>query len=176
MHGVSALERGERRRPHVETVRALSAALDLTGTTRDAFLRSARAPAGHAAADELIGVSLPVPPTAPGLFPIDAAAAVLAGRERATAGYHDALHAAAGLMDKSLLLRAETSVVPTCPLYCMLDTVRAYAARELAVSGERDEALEGLVQYCLDEASLAVEGWSDSTRSSGWTGCVKTSR
>jgi transcriptional regulator with XRE-family HTH domain len=28
VHAVSALERGERRRPHVETVRALSAALD----------------------------------------------------------------------------------------------------------------------------------------------------
>ena len=29
VHAVSALERGHRRRPHVETVRALSAALDL---------------------------------------------------------------------------------------------------------------------------------------------------
>ena len=38
VHAVSALERGERRRPHVETVRALSAALDLTGPTRDALL------------------------------------------------------------------------------------------------------------------------------------------
>jgi transcriptional regulator with XRE-family HTH domain len=38
VHAVSALERGERRRPHVETVRALSAALDLTGANRDAFL------------------------------------------------------------------------------------------------------------------------------------------
>ena len=64
VHGVSALERGERRRPHVETVRALSAALDLTGTARDGFLRSARAPAEHAAVDELIGVSLPLPLTA----------------------------------------------------------------------------------------------------------------
>ena len=53
----------------------------------------------------------------PGRFPIDAAAAVLAGREAASAGYHDALRAAAGLMDKSLLLRAETSAVATCPLY-----------------------------------------------------------
>jgi transcriptional regulator with XRE-family HTH domain len=44
VHAVSALERGERRRPHVETVRALSAALDLTGATRDALLGSARAP------------------------------------------------------------------------------------------------------------------------------------
>jgi predicted ATPase/DNA-binding XRE family transcriptional regulator len=95
----------------------------------------------------------------PGLFPIDAAAAVLAGRERAPAGYHDALHAAAGLMDKSLLLRAETSsVMPTRQRYYMLDTVRAYAARELAASGERDKALEGLVRYCTDEASLAAEG------------------
>jgi predicted ATPase len=61
-------------------------------------------------------------------------------------------------MDKSLLLRAETSVVATCPLYYMLDTVRAYAARELAASGEREDALEGLVRYCTHEASLAAEG------------------
>src|SRR5688572_15438151 len=64
VHGVSALERGERRRPQVDTVRALSAALDLTGTARDAFLRSARPPAHHAAADEFISVSVPVPLTA----------------------------------------------------------------------------------------------------------------
>src|SRR6185436_5066140 len=44
VHSVSALERGERRRPHVETVRALSSALDLTGATRDALLGSARSP------------------------------------------------------------------------------------------------------------------------------------
>ena len=42
VHAVSALERGERRRPQVETLRALSAALDLTGATRDAFFGSAR--------------------------------------------------------------------------------------------------------------------------------------
>jgi predicted ATPase/DNA-binding XRE family transcriptional regulator len=45
VHAVSALERGERRRPHVETVRALSAALELAGPARDAFVGSARAPA-----------------------------------------------------------------------------------------------------------------------------------
>ena len=61
VHAVSALERGERRRPHVETVRALSAALDLTGAARDALLASARAPAHVAAVDELSGVSLPLP-------------------------------------------------------------------------------------------------------------------
>jgi transcriptional regulator with XRE-family HTH domain len=64
VHAVSALERGERRRPHVETVRALSAALDLTGATRDALLGSARAPSENAAVDELSGVSLPLPLTA----------------------------------------------------------------------------------------------------------------
>src|SRR5436309_9472010 len=60
VHAVSALERGERRRPQVETVRALSAALDLTGATRDALLGSARPPAHNAAVDELSGVSLPL--------------------------------------------------------------------------------------------------------------------
>jgi transcriptional regulator with XRE-family HTH domain len=44
-HAISALERGERRRPHVDTVRALCAALDLTGASRDALVGSARAPA-----------------------------------------------------------------------------------------------------------------------------------
>ena len=58
VHAVSALERGERRRPHVETVRVLSAALDLTGATRDSFVASARTPADNAA-DELIGATLP---------------------------------------------------------------------------------------------------------------------
>src|SRR5215213_5060858 len=63
VHGVSALERGHRRRPHVETVRALAAALDLTGATRDALLLSARASAQKAASDELVGSPLPVPVT-----------------------------------------------------------------------------------------------------------------
>ncbi|MCI0436964.1 MAG: helix-turn-helix domain-containing protein, partial [Gemmatimonadetes bacterium] len=63
VHAVSALERGERRRPHVETVRALSAALDLTGPTRDALLASARAPAHATVVDELSGGSLPLPLT-----------------------------------------------------------------------------------------------------------------
>src|SRR5687767_3681533 len=63
VHAVSALERGERRRPHLETVRALSAALDLTGATRDALLASARAPADTAAVDELSSALLPLPLT-----------------------------------------------------------------------------------------------------------------
>src|SRR4026207_1878840 len=47
VHAVSALERGHRRKPHVETVRALSAALDLSNANRDAL--PPRAPAGAAA-------------------------------------------------------------------------------------------------------------------------------
>jgi predicted ATPase/DNA-binding XRE family transcriptional regulator len=93
----------------------------------------------------------------PGRFPIDAASAVLAGREASSAGSDRALRAVAGLIDKSLLLRAETSV-PARPLYQMLETVRTYAALELAAASEHEEAVEGLVRYCADEASLAAEG------------------
>jgi hypothetical protein len=55
-------------------------------------------------------------------------------------------------------VRAEASGVATCPLYQMLETVRAYAALELAGASERDDAMEGLVRYCTNEASLAAEG------------------
>ncbi|MGE5359384.1 MAG: ATP-binding protein [Bacteroidales bacterium] len=93
----------------------------------------------------------------PGLFPIDAAAAVLAGREGPVAS-EEALAAAAGLIDKSLLLRTESSAVASCPLYQMLETVRAYAALELSAGGERDDALAGLARYCVGEAAHAAEG------------------
>src|SRR5512144_1554489 len=63
VHAVSALERGERRRPHVETVRALSAALDLTAATRDALLESARAATPTASVDPRRDVLLPLEPT-----------------------------------------------------------------------------------------------------------------
>ena len=63
VHAVSALERGERRRPHVETVRALSAALDLPGAARDALLASARASSRATLAGELSRVSLLMPLT-----------------------------------------------------------------------------------------------------------------
>jgi tetratricopeptide (TPR) repeat protein len=94
----------------------------------------------------------------PGLFPVDAAAEVLAGRESRSAGSDDALGAVARLIDKSLLWRAEFSVVASCPLYYMLESVRAYASLQLIDAGERDEALEGLVRYCTRESSLAAEG------------------
>src|SRR4029077_20172349 len=70
----------------------------------------------------------------PGRFPIEAAAAVLA-RLGDSAGSDEALRAAATLIDKSLLLRAETSVAAR-PMYQMLETVRAFAALELAAAGE----------------------------------------
>ncbi len=93
----------------------------------------------------------------PGRFPIEPAAAVLAGREDASGRSDVALRALAGLIHKSLLLRAETSIA-TRPLYQMLETVRAYAALELTAASERDDALEGLARYCTGEASLAAEG------------------
>src|SRR5215510_8767982 len=92
----------------------------------------------------------------PGRFPIEAAAAVLAGREPSSAGTDEALRAAAGLIDKSLLLRTETSVA-TRPLYDMLETVRAYVALELTTAGEVDDALEGLVRFSTAEARQAAE-------------------
>ena len=61
VHAVSALERGERRRPHPDTVRALSAALDLTSGERDALVASARVQEPPAA--DPAGGSLPVPPS-----------------------------------------------------------------------------------------------------------------
>jgi predicted ATPase len=94
----------------------------------------------------------------PGLFSIDAAADVLAGGQSGSCRDDEALRLAAGLINKSLLLRADTSLVTTRPLYYMLETVRAYAARELAASGELDEAHEGLVRFAIHEASLAAEG------------------
>ena len=93
----------------------------------------------------------------PGRFSVEAAEAVVAGREGALARSDVALGAAAGLIDKSLLRRAETLVV-TRPLYEMLETVRAYAALELTAAGERDDAMEGLARYCTGEASLAAKG------------------
>src|SRR5262245_29843136 len=64
VHAVSALERGERRRPHPETVRAPSAALDLSGAARDALLSGARAPAPEDPVHRLRTMSLPLPVTA----------------------------------------------------------------------------------------------------------------
>lgn len=92
----------------------------------------------------------------PGRFSIDAAAVVLGSRTGSMAS-GEALGAVAGLIDRSLVLRADTSIAAR-PLYQMLETVRAYAALELGAAGERDEVMEAVARYCLREASLAVEG------------------
>jgi predicted ATPase/DNA-binding XRE family transcriptional regulator len=107
----------------------------------------------------------------PGRFPIDAAAAVLAGGDPSASPTGDAISAVARLIDKSLILRTESSTSMR-PLYQMLETVRAYGSLELSASGERDDALEGLVRYCLNETQLAADGlvgpaqaeWLDRTR------------
>jgi predicted ATPase/DNA-binding XRE family transcriptional regulator/energy-coupling factor transporter ATP-binding protein EcfA2 len=93
----------------------------------------------------------------PGRFPIEAAAAVLAGRDDRSSPDDEAIRAAAGLIDKSLLLRSEISGSGR-PLYVMFETVRAYAAAELASAGELDDVVEGLVRYSRAEASRAAEG------------------
>jgi predicted ATPase/DNA-binding XRE family transcriptional regulator len=93
----------------------------------------------------------------PGPFPIDAAASVLAGRSTTT-NDGEALGAVSCLIDKSLLVRIQPSVVSTRPMYQMLETVRAYAALELVSAGERENASDGLAGYCTSEASRAASG------------------
>ena len=92
----------------------------------------------------------------PGRFSIDAAAAVLGDSASASVGA-DVLGATASLIDKSLLIRAETSVAAR-PMFQMLETVRGYAALELSAAGDRDDAMEGLARYCVEEASRAATG------------------
>lgn len=92
----------------------------------------------------------------PGTFPVEAAAAVLAG-STPDAGAADALAAIAALIDKSLLMRADGASEQR-PLYRMFETVRAYAQLELSAAGEHDEALAGLARHCADEVTSAVDG------------------
>jgi len=63
VHAISALERGQRRRPQMDTVRALAAALDLTGEGREALFESARAAATDIGVDEASPALLPTDPT-----------------------------------------------------------------------------------------------------------------
>jgi len=93
----------------------------------------------------------------PGRFSVEAAAAVVEGADRSSSLLDYTLSVVAGLIDKSLLHRAETSTAAR-PQYRMLETVRAYAALELTASGERNDALEGLTRFYSDEASKAGAG------------------
>ena len=92
----------------------------------------------------------------PHQFTMMGAAEVVAGRSRTSIAdiMDDVIGAVAGLIDKSLLQRADTGSGKR-PLYRMLETVRAYASLELAAAGERDEAMDGLARYCVAEAVLA---------------------
>jgi predicted ATPase/DNA-binding XRE family transcriptional regulator len=92
-----------------------------------------------------------------GRFRIEAAVAVLADPHGSPLASGDMLAPVADLIDKSLLLRAETSFAKR-PRYQMLETVRTYAATELVASGECDAALEGLAAYCAREANGAKAG------------------
>jgi predicted ATPase/DNA-binding XRE family transcriptional regulator len=93
----------------------------------------------------------------PGRFPLEAAAAVLGGASGRSEGGDESLRAAAALTEKSLLYQVE-GWVTTRPLYQMLETVRAFATLELDAAGERDDAQEGLAQYCSREAAGAEDG------------------
>jgi predicted ATPase/DNA-binding XRE family transcriptional regulator len=94
----------------------------------------------------------------PGLFPMDAARAVIAGVDSASEDGDAALAVIARLIDKSLLQPPPSTEMATCALYQMLETVRAYARLELVAAGEHDDAMAGQVRYCLAEAALAAEG------------------
>ena len=62
VHAVSSLERGQRRRPQLDTVRALAGALELDNDARDALFESARTTASDTVVEELTG-GLPLAPT-----------------------------------------------------------------------------------------------------------------
>src|SRR5215218_2641384 len=61
--GISALERGERKRPYPHTVRSLASALDLTEDKRDAFVRSVPGRDHGAPLATVTSSVLPAPPT-----------------------------------------------------------------------------------------------------------------
>jgi predicted ATPase len=85
------------------------------------------------------------------------ATAVLGGGQDVLRRDDTALAGAAGLIDKTFCCEPRRqSAVP--PLFQMLETVRAYAARELTASGERDHALEGSLAIACDEASSRRPG------------------
>jgi len=92
----------------------------------------------------------------PGPFSIEAVAAVLSDQAAAPPPPDDAERALAGLIERSLLIRAQ-SPVGARPLFRMLETVRAYALAELTSSGERDIAMEGLARYSTTAAATAED-------------------
>jgi tetratricopeptide (TPR) repeat protein len=92
-----------------------------------------------------------------GPFPFEAAAAVIGDSANSTANRDTALLALGDLLDKSLLRRA-SSELTSRGLYIMLETVRAFAVRELEAAGERNAALEALADYYRNEGTAAASG------------------
>src|SRR5262245_61133515 len=90
----------------------------------------------------------------PGPFSIEAVAAVLSDDALAPAPLDDAQRATAGLIERSLLTRAQ-GALGSRAFFRMLETVRAYALTELTASGERGVAMEGLARYCATAAAAA---------------------
>ncbi|MEO8257272.1 MAG: helix-turn-helix domain-containing protein [Acidobacteriota bacterium] len=94
----------------------------------------------------------------PGRFSIEAAAAVIAG----TTVVVDAEVTAAVPLVRTLhdtsLLRGTHTPEAASPSYVLLETVRAYATRELLASGEHADAMEGLVRYCVAQGGRAAPG------------------
>jgi predicted ATPase/DNA-binding XRE family transcriptional regulator len=91
----------------------------------------------------------------PHQFTLAGASAVVAGRQSDRGADDQVIGAIASLIDKCLLSRADSPLER--PLYRMLETVRAYASLELAAAGQRDDAMDGLARYCVEEATLAAE-------------------
>ena len=112
----------------------------------------------------------------PGLFPIDAAAAVLAGRADIPAAMDEAFRAAVGLIDKSLLLRAKASVVP----HARFTTCwKPYGRTPCSSSRPRANGTMPSRASCVTarvKAPWRRRAWLDPRRSSGWIACVKISR
>ena len=103
----------------------------------------------------------------PGRFPIEAAAAVLAGHHDSPLAIGEALSAAAALIDKSLLVRAE-SARATRPLYQMLETVRALRSARAQRSGRARRRTAGAGALLQPgKPPSPPRGWSEPRRASG---------
>jgi hypothetical protein len=104
----------------------------------------------------------------PGRFPIEAAAAVFADSARACTGSEDGLAAAAGLLDKSLLLRPRRRCESPIPDARNSPCVRSARA---AATSERDDALAGVVGYCIGARRRSPGGVVGRSRRNGSIAC-----
>jgi hypothetical protein len=105
----------------------------------------------------------------PGRFAAEAASCVLSGRSADGVPVNDALAVLSALVDKSLLL--VTSPVATRTAVSDVRNGSCVRSREVEAEAQRDDAIEGLVRYCLTESARAEAGlvgpdqWSGSSAS-----------